>query len=197
MESYRPHVCITDIDKTDNILEIAIMDYGPSDDCITDFFRYDGTNLKYIGNVSGLIWSAQSDKSDLTFNGDGTISSYVRLSVMQTWFAKVDWRLSQSGGFEVIPADLYYPTSDSGCSVTALYDIYIYADKSDTSEKTVLKKGAALTLIATDNKQWVLAETSEGKQCWIRLDSEYGQMVETTDGTKYSSEAFSGLCIAD
>ncbi len=189
--------CITDIDKSDNMLEIAIMDYGPSDDCITSFFRYDGNNLKYLGNVSGLIVSSYSDKSDLTFNGDGTISSYVRLSVMQTWFANVDWKLAETGGFEVVPADLYYPTSESGCDVTALVDILVYASKSDASEKTVLNAGAALTLIATDNKCWVLAETTDGKQCWVRLDTEYGQMVETTDGYKYSSETFSGLCIAD
>ena len=189
--------CITDMDSSDNMLEIAIMDYGPSDDYITDFFRYNGTNLEYLGNVSGLIWSPYSDKSDLSFKGDGTIGSYVRLSVMQTWFAKADWRLSQSAGFEVIPADLYYPTSDSGCNVTALVDVYLYADKSDSSAKTVLSAGTKLTLIATDNKQWVIAKTSDGNKCWLRLDSEYGQMVDTADGYKYSSEVFSGLCIAD
>ncbi|PKM73407.1 MAG: hypothetical protein CVU91_05630 [Firmicutes bacterium HGW-Firmicutes-16] len=189
--------CITNIDASDNMLEIAIMDYGPSDDCITSFFRYDGNDLIYLGNVSGLIASSYSDKSDLTFNGDGTISSYVRLSVMQTWFANVDWQLADTGRFEVVPTDLYYPTSESGCDVTALADIYLYVINSDSSAKTVLTAGAALKLIATDNLQWVLAETSDGKECWIHLDSEYGQMVETTDGYKYSSEVFSGLCIAD
>jgi len=191
------YYCITDIDSSDNMLEIAIMDYGPSDDCITDFFRYDGTNLKYIGYVSGLIVSSFSDKSDLTFNGDGTISSYVRLSVLQTWFAKVDWKLSETGVFETAAQDLYYPNSSSGCEVTSLVDILAYSSNDTSSKTCVLPTGTALTIIATDNKSWVLAEDSDGKQLWIHLDSEYGQSVETSAGYTIASQVFSGLVFAD
>ena len=191
------YYCITDIDSSDNLLEIAMMDYGPSDDCVTDFFRYDGTDLKYIGQVSGLIISANSDKSDLTFNGDGTITSYIRLSVLQTWWAKADWKLSNSGGFEVVPQDLFYPNSDAGCSVSPLVDITVYEKNSSTSTKSVLSSGTGLTIVATDNKEWVLAETSDKKQCWIHLDSEDGQSIETANGYDYASNVLSGLCFAD
>lgn len=191
------YYCITDIDSSDNMLEIAIMDYGPSDDCITDFFRYDGTDLKYIGHVSGLIVSSYSDESDLTFNGDGTIGSYIRLSVLQTWYSNVNWRISKSGGFELVAQDLYYPDSSSGCDVTSLVEISVYASDDTSSEKTALPAGTALTITATDNVSWVLAETSDGKQRWIHLDSEYGQSVETPDGYVIASEVFSGLVFAD
>lgn len=191
------YYCITDIDSSDNMLEIAIMDYGPSDDCITDFFRYDGAELKYIGRMSGLIVSSYSDQSDLVFNGDGTISSYIRLSVLQTWYSNVNWRLSKSGGLEPVAQDLYYPNSSSGCDLTSLVEIYAYASNDSSAKKTVLPAGTALTIIATDNKSWVLAETSDGKQRWIHLDSEYGQSVETSDGYVVASEVFSGLIFAD
>lgn len=191
------YYCITDIDSSDNMLEIAIMDYGPSDDCITDFFRYDGTDLKYVGRVSGLIVSSYSDESDLVFNGDGTISSYIRLSVLQTWYSNVNWSLSKSGGFEPVAQDLYYPNSSSGCDVTLLVYISVYASNDTSAEKTLLPAGTALTITATDNKSWVLAETPDGKQRWIHLDSEYGQNVETPDGYVIASEVFSGLIFAD
>ena len=191
------YYCITDIDSSDNMLEIAIMDYGPSDDCITDFFRYDGTELRYIGRVSGLIVSSYSDESDLIFNGDGTIGSYVRLSVLQTWYSNVNWRISKSGGFELVAQDLYYPDSSNGCDVTSLVEISAYSSNDTSSEKTALPAGTALTIIATDNKNWVLAEASDGKQRWIHLDSEYGQSVETPEGYVIASEVFSGLIFAD
>jgi len=191
------YYCITDIDTSDKMLEIAIMDYGPSDDCVTHFFRYDGTALKYIGNISGLIISSFNDKSDLAFNGDGTISSYMRLGVVQTWFAKVNWKLSASGSFEPVPQDLYYPNSDTGCNVTTRVDITAYEKNDAASAKSTLTKGTALTFFATDNKEWLLAETKDKKQFWIHLDSEYGQDVETPSGYVSSIDSFDGLMIAD
>ncbi len=191
------YYCITDIDVSDNTLEIAIMDYGPSDDYITDFFRYDGTGLKYIGCVSGMIISSFSDESDLTFNGDGTIGSYIRLSVLQTWFAKADWRLTETDGFAPIAQELYYPNSSSGCDVSLIVDIPVYASDSTSSGKNVLPAGTALTLVATDNLSWVLAKTADGRQCWIHLEGECGQSVETASGNDYSPNVFSGLLIAD
>lgn len=191
------YYCITDIDASDSSLEIAIMDYGPSDDYITDFFRYDGTDLKYIGCVSGMIISSLSDRSDLTFVGNGTISSYMRLSVLQTWFAKADWRLSETEGFEPVAQALYYPNSTSGCDLTTNVEIPVYSKNSISSEKSLIPAGTALTLIATDNISWVLAKNSEGKECWIHLEGEYGQSVETASGSDYPPNVFSGLLIAD
>ena len=190
------YYCITDIDTTDKMLEIAIMDYGPSDDYMTHFFRCDGTDLKYLGFMSGMIISSFTDKSDLTFNGDGTISSYMRLSVLQTWWANADWKLADNG-FEVVPQELYYPMYDDGCDVTTLVEMYAYEKNSASSAKSALPKGTALKIVATDNKEWVLAKTSDGKQYWIHLDSEYGQSVETSAGYLYASEVLSGLIFAD
>ncbi len=191
------YYCITDIDTSDSSLEIAIMDYGPSDDYITDFFRFDGTDLKYIGCVSGMIVSSLSDRSDLTFVGNGTISSYMRLSVLQTWFAKADWRLSKTEGFEPVAQALYYPNSTNGCDLTTNVEIPVYSNNSISSEKSLIPAGTALTLIATDNISWVLAKNSEGKECWIHLEGEYGQSVETASGSDYPPNVFSGLLIAD
>ncbi|MEA4894260.1 MAG: hypothetical protein VB064_03260 [Oscillospiraceae bacterium] len=196
------YYCITDIDASDNSLEIAIMDYGPSSDYMTYFFRYDGTGLKYIGNISGMIINSFSDKSDLTFNGDGTVDSYMRLSVLQTWWSAAEWWLTDSS-LELVDQDLYYPVCPSGfgedphTEVTALIDIIAYEKNSLSSPKSTLPAGTALTLVATDDKEWVQAKAADDKQCWIHLDSEYGQSVETPNGYVYSTDVFSGLLFAD
>ena len=190
------YYCITDLDTTDNMLEIALMDYGPSSDYATHFFRYDGEALKYLGNVSGMIISSFSDESDLTFNGDGTITSYVRLSVMQTWFAGADWVLTDSG-FELAPRELYYPNSEYGCNVTLITSIPVYDDNSTDSNQTVLTEGTAMKVLATDNLEWVLAELTDGTKCWVHLEPESFCEVETTAGYDLSNNVFDGLCMAD
>ncbi|MFB0919292.1 MAG: hypothetical protein QMB62_00185 [Oscillospiraceae bacterium] len=196
------YYCITDIDTLDNMLEIALMDYGPSSDYMTHFFRYDGTGLIYYGYMSGMIISSFTDKSDLTFNGDGTINSYMRLSVLQTWWAEAKWKLTDSG-LEPVEQKLYYPVcptefgADPHTNVTLNIDIEVYEKNDFESAKSVLPSGTALTFIATDNKEWVLAKTSDGTECWIHLDCEYGQDVETPSGYVSSINTFSGLLIAD
>lgn len=188
--------CITDIDTSDGLLEIAIMDYGPSDDYTTSFFRYDGNNVKYIGRVSDLAASTLPHAWLITFNGDGTVTSTIRLSVLQTWFASASWTVPESPGeFNVIPQTLYYCVPAYVMPVTTIAPVVAYADMDALSEKSVLPLGTVLTLTATDNESWVLAETEGGSKVWIHLGGDFGD-VETENGC-FSGQALEGLCMAD
>ena len=80
--------------------------------------------------------------------------------------------------------------------VTALNDVTLYAKNDLKSETTTLKTGEKLTITATDNAQWVLAENAAGAECWLHL-SEGGQSVDTPAGAVYASQAFDGLVFAD
>lgn len=190
---------ITDVDAADGRLEIALMDYGPSDDNVTDFFRWDGKAVTYIGQVSGLAYySTQAGKTgtDLSFDGKGTVGAYVRLSVLQTWFAACDYRVGDDGKFAVVPQQLYYPLGNNTYPVTALKDVYVYAKNDLGSAKSVLKTGGALTITATDNAEWVLCKNADGADCWLHLASD-GQMIDTPDGAHYSGDVLDGLVFAD
>lgn len=182
---------LTDLDKGDGLLEIAVQDWGPSDDCITSFFRYDGAHLRYIGCVSGLVRGQDGD-SDLTFYGDGTVGSYTRLAVFQTWFSQVVWA-PDGNGFSVVPQDVYY--SKQTYAVTAAKDLAVYAEADESSPRTTLSSGAGFTVIGTDNSRWVLCRDGAGAEFWLHLDED-GFMTETADGS-YSWEAVDGLCMAD
>lgn len=195
--------CITDIDAYDDMLEIAIMDWGPSADYYTSFFRYDGSNLEFIGRMTGMVYDSGTGSSDMTFSGDGTVGSYVRLSVLQTWFAPAIWRPCGEGNFELIPQELYYPIQQGtpenpgyGTDVTVLKPVAAYSAADTGSERQVLTEGTTLKIVATDNIQWVLVE-QDGNELWLHLDSESPFMLETESGYEFSQEVLEGLCFVD
>lgn len=191
---------ITDLDSGDELLEVAIMDYGPSSDEITHFFRYDGSSLNYIGYVPGFVYSISSMSSDMTFNRDGTVASYVRLNVLQTWWAPAVWTPGDDVRFDLLEQDLYYPFEDGyGTSVTVSQPVAAYAERSTESERSLLPAGTALKLIATDNREWVLARQDTGEEVWLHLNGQNGYAfnVEVTLGYEFGASVLDGLCMAD
>ncbi len=191
---------MTDLDTSDSALEIAIMDYGPSDDYVTYFFRYDGGELSYIGYIPGFVYNGDSSTSDTTFNGDGTVGSYLRLSVLQTWWAPATWTPGSGQRFDLIEQELYYPFPDrQGSSVTVLTPVAGYAERSTDSERSLIPAGTGLTLTATDNVQWVLAQTADGGQFWLHLNNQDGYAFELEVENGYESGALvlDGLLMVD
>ena len=191
-DSPQNEFAITDLDTGDGLLEIALPDDGPSSDPHTLFLRWDGTALHSLGEVYGKV-----NYRDLVFDGMGTISSTMRLSVLQTWFAPVLWRVNAVGEFGIVHQDLYYPIQyGQPQTITALKELAAYADRDPESECTALPVGTKFTLTATDNAHWVQCTDETGTQFWLRLDEESGHSVELSDGN-YSWQALDGLIMAD
>lgn len=135
-------------------------------------------------------------EKDLAFRGDGTISSTMRLSVLQTWYAPVDWHIGQSGVFEPIARELYYPIQTEDTPVkTAVKELAAYEEMSLNSDRSSAAIGAEMTFLATDNKAWMHCEDVSGTRFWIHLDAS-GQQVELVDGS-YVWDGIEGLSIAD
>ncbi len=191
---------VTDIDSSDGALEIALMDYGPSDDNVTYFFRYTDGKPEYIGYVPGFVYNGYSDSSDMTFPGDGTVDSYMRLSVLQTWWAPASWKPGDERCFDLIAQELYYPFAGKpGSDVTVTSPIVGYAGRSADSERTVISAGTELTLAATDNREWILAKTGDGRELWLHLNAQdgYAYEIETERGYESGALVLDGLCMAD
>lgn len=182
---------ITDIVSGDGLLEIAVQDLGPSDDYTTTFFRYDGSRLHLLGTVEGLIYSSYTGLGDVGFDGSGSISTYMRLGVLQTWYANVTW--SEDGGALYLEdSDVYMAVAEN--QAKTLVPLTLYASNDLGSAKTEISAGEELTFKGSDNSEWVLV-SFKGGDMWLHLASSYS--VESGGEQIYSWEAFDGLSMAD
>lgn len=196
------YYAVADIDASDDLLELAIQDWGPSSDYCTHFLRWDGSGLSGLGAVEGMIRNTGTQQADLIFDGKGTVSSYQRLAVLQTWWADVDWRIGETGVFAPVPQDVY--TAKHLTPVTVTADILGYAAPDAGSASRTLAAGTTLTVTGTDNASWVRCTLEEGKETheelWLRLtgESDYKYELETpAGGTIPCWDALDGLLMAD
>ena len=183
---------ITDIDAADGALEIAVQDWGPSDDLTTGFYRYDGAALSYLGRVEGFIFYSE-DGGDATVNGDGTVRSLLRLRVLQTWFTVTDYAVTPYGYIAPVQQDFYASTWDDQ-TTTVLRTLRCW--DSPGGLRSELPAGTGAVILGTDNIEWVLLRLDNGREVWLHLDSS-GYNVESTEGFVGSAEALSRLCMAD
>ncbi len=187
---------ITDIDRADGTLEIAIQDLGPSDDPYTNFFRYEGGKLTYLGGVPGLVYMDYAE-SPLRFDGDGVIEGYLRYTVLQTWFGDASYRL-EDGEIALEPAEVYYARQPQ--TVTVLEPTAARASADETAKVITLDAGTELTLLGSDDNAWVLCAAPSGKETadalWLHLRD--GFEIETADGSYgYAWAVLDGLLFAD
>ena len=189
---------IADIYSADGLLEIAVQDWGPSSDYYTNFFRYENGEVYPFGGVPGLIWDGTSGESDLSFEEDGFIESYMRLRVLQTWFAPARYEIAPRGMLELVPQELYTATAPT--AVTVKSPVLAYAAPGDDAART-LETGTELLITGTDNAEWVQCVLSADKETqealWLRLDSERSFQIQTPDGFAFGDAVLDGLLFAD
>ena len=182
---------VTDLDPNDGMKEIAIQDWGPSDDLTTSFFRFDGQKLSYLGSPEGFIYF-QNGPATMTLNGDGTLRSELRLRVLQTWWTMVDYAIGSDGKLAPVPQDFYTSTNENQ-QIKLLSALYA-CDKPDGT-RSVLPAGTTARLVGTDNAEWIKLALDDGSDAWLRLVD--GYKLAAPDGDLYSWEALEGLLMAD
>ena len=128
----------------------------------------------------------------MTLNGDGTLRSELRLSVLQTWWTMVDYAIGSDGKLAPVPQDFYASTNDNQ-QIRLLTALYAF-DKPDGT-RSVLPAGAAARLVGTDNAEWIKLTLADGSDAWLRLVD--GYKLAAPDGDLYSWEALEGLLMAD
>lgn len=182
---------ITDLTPGDGKLEIALQDLGASDDYTTTFLRWDGDKLSVLGTVEGLVYSVYSDCGDISFDGKGGLTTYMRLKNLQTWYADVTW--TEENGRLCVEEQDVYPSRGENAADT-LVPMTLYASKDLSSAKTDVPAGETLVFKGSDNGEWVLVSCKD-KDLWLHLASGYA--VESGDELVYSWDAFDGLILAD
>ena len=195
---------LTDLDAGDGSVEIAVQDWGPSNDLNTSFYRYADGALQFVGQTEGFVcWNGAP--ADVSFDGAGTVRSYLRLDVLQTWWGKADSALGENGVLVLLPQEYYESTlpcedfqSDVEIpqQVTVTGDLYGY--DAPGGQRDLLPAGTELALLGTDNEEWVRARLAEEEtELWLHLDPESPFYVEGPDGFVEGWEALDGLCMAD
>lgn len=159
---------IMDIDDTDDYLEIAVQDYGMSDDPMTAFFRYDGNNVIYMGYVSDRV-------SDLYVvnDGKGKLHARERMHVFETVNMKTTYEIEND---ELVRSmkDLYpIAYTDAGAEKGLLKDLYVFTEMSTESEVVKLDKETEIVALATDNVEWVQIRYEDGNIYYIHVVNHY------------------------
>ena len=143
---------ITDIDKSDGYLEIGVAQAGPSDDYETYFYRYDGVEIISMGMIEGPIY-------DMSIPGDGSVLSYKRGSVMQTWF--YPYRYGINGHtFIGIDEEEYIMNT----FVLLREDLDVYKKPGDTEALFVIRAGEPALIVSSNDKDHCKILSLDGQE---------------------------------
>lgn len=177
---------IMDIDDSDNFLEIAVQDYGMSDDPMTAFLRYDGSKVTYLGEIYDRV-------SDMYIvnDGKGTINARVRMNIFETIRMKTSYKV-EDDKLTMCMADLYsIAYTDGGATKTLLQDLIVYQEMSTESETVTLAEGAEIVALATDNTEWVQIADEDGNIYYVHVVNYF--MIDMNGNEVDSREVFDSV----
>ncbi len=161
---------ILDLVAGDSCRELAILDEGLSSDPVTYIFRYTGKELLYCGSVTGF-----PSNTAFSTDGNGNITASKRLHILQTWWTSAVWKLNDEDYLEEEPRDFYY-TYYKGLGDHINYaqkELELFQKPDKNSGSVMVKKGEALILTATDDKNWIEVTTENGTVGWFYLHDGY------------------------
>lgn len=193
MESpYSDAYYIVDVDKNDDYMEIVLLDYGPSDDPMSNFYRYhaDGT-LESLGGVSDLLGNGTC-----YLESNGVLVGNTRLSLLQTWFAPARWVLNKQMKFEKMKEERYIPDNMYLQKSSILQPVFVYEKMDQNSSMVELKEeNGPVSFVATDNEKWVELKTADEKTYYLYMKD--FETILSDDKSLLGTSVFGDLTIAD
>ncbi len=179
--------------------KICVYDDGPSGDPNTHFFTFNGS-LQYHGSIPCHM-------SRLSLDGNHHLTGPARLSVFQTWYAEHTWLLPNNGSkVSEVERDFYYVDDFEFIfweqPYTAKYSpllcqVYAYRERDISAQPFVLEKGTQLSILGTDDKEWLLVADKAGREYYLHLCGINSYSVDTPAGEIMGNEVFAGLSYAD
>lgn len=179
---------ITDISEDDGMLEIAVLDYGPSDDPITYFFRYEDT-LSYIGQVPGFPF-AELNHGINGFNGMGGITGRLRMDLIETAYLEGYWWYDQEDNWIKWQNTGWYHMPPAG-GHTLYEELPVYYERDEASGTTIIP-AQEVYFLGSDMWEWILVRGKDGSQGYMHVED--GNVVELN---KPAEEVFSDLYYFD
>ncbi len=158
---FQHNIWVVDIDEADNYKELVINDMGPSSDYEDSYYYYDGTQLVFMGEVTGELNSQSNAIRNYVENG--ILHASIRCDIIGTAWYNWDYRLTSDHKLQEIPSD-YCETS---WQTYTRKPITIYESNQLSSKKTKYKTGLPMLIVGTDLKEWVKVQLEDGKYGWF------------------------------
>lgn len=155
--------CITDINQTDSRKEIGLRAEGSGNGPAVFFFTLIEDKLVSLGSVTTI-----GEYFELIYDGKGKVSGDLKLNILQTWWARADWVLTDDNRLEPVSSEIYYPYPYTEYPVALKVSLPIYENPGDSVSKEQIKP-QAVTLSATDNTAWCRIEGADGVAGWFRV----------------------------
>lgn len=181
---------ILDIDESDAYMEIAVQDYGMSEDPITSFLRYDGNDVIFMGSIYDRI-------SDLYIvnDGKGMLSARERMSIFETVDMKTTYEIENDKLVRCMQDLFPVAYTDMNAEKGLLQDLLVFTDMSTDSEVVKLSKGTELVVLATDSAEWVQVRyVPDGKIYYIHVVNH--SMIDMNGNEVDSGEVFTSIFLA-
>ena len=168
---------VTDISEYDETLEIAILDYGPSDDLVTYFFKYDG-DLYYLGLVEGFPFAEENGGIN-GFDGYGNITGQLRVDLIETAETEGQWRYNGTIDYQETEWHKYIPKRSH-----ILYEnLPVYSKMDETSVMKTIPAQNEVFFMGTDLTEWILVKGKDGSSGYMRIvDGKITALNKKADG---------------
>lgn len=178
---------ISDILENDGILEIAVLDEGPSEDPVTYFFQYNGT-LSCIGWVPGIPFAGRNGGLN-GFSGFGDITGEARVDLIETAYLQDNWWYD---GSRILNLDIRWHDFLPSYSHVLYEDLPVYCEWDETSATAVIPAQEEVFFLGTDMEHWILVKGKDGSQGYMFVED--GKIAELN---KPAEAVFSGLYFFD
>jgi hypothetical protein len=182
---------------------LLVSEDGPSDDPANHVYRYKEGKLESCGAFGA--WAGTVAITDEGF------SATVRGRVIQTWFRRADFIITDNSYFDdatgeyvaaapalvEVPRDIYA----MGTVVTLKKDITLQISRQNAAEALTIKAGQQAVIVATDDVEWLYIQALDEDYSrdynagWLRLKDAWE--VELGGETVSTMDLFNGLLYAD
>lgn len=179
---------VTDISPHYEGLELAVMDYGMSEDLVTHFYTFDGEGLHYIGCVEGFPFKEYQNLDG--FAWDGGVKSTMRTDLIHTCFSYGYWYYNyDEKKLELQDIGLWQMVPDEGHSLAV--DIPVYESMDVSSDTITLKAQEQIFFMETDGEEWIKVKGKDGTVGYLHITDRKIDNVE-----QEPQEIISGLFFA-
>jgi len=157
-------------------LEIAILDEGPSDDPVTHFFKYNG-ELVYVGAIPGFPFkdygNGIENKDEPTgldgFTHQNAVYGTITTNLIETayidayyWYDKNNWE------FKEMEVGLHYYRYNRPHKLYK--ELPVYYSMSEGAPTSMMQPQEEVYFIQTDNKEWIFIRSKDGVEGYIHVE---------------------------
>lgn len=177
---------IVDIDKRDNIKEIAYRILIENSDyvCGRKYFIYNHGSVAATDIVPGGYYYS------IKYSGNGIVETMIDSKILVKHPITLKYYLNEKHLLvrfkaHLLPDDIY----DLNYNVVLKTNLPARKLRQENSESVSYYEGENINIIATDNQDWILVRDSNGLEGWVRVE-EFNIIKEIN---KNAAEVFQGL----